>query len=721
MPKTAPKAPWVVPKPLYPSDLLRWLQEDNLIPGETAVDTETSGLFVDDGARCSTVSIAFVDIEGAWIERLGFEYGQLDWGGGIYARRLEVIDDELSLPVVSFAWPYDQGVAGTGKAEDNGYLTMWPDADNLSLDEWRDLLEWLYQVGALSGLVMHHAKFDLHILREGVRRWPGVGRDLQNEVIWDTQNGVAAVWPTMTLVFDQKTKSWKPTTSLKPNSEELWGKHESDEQQVIRDYLRRKKLPSGRWDLMPWDIIAKYAMHDAVLTIRMYWRQLRDIRAGKAPWLGTYDEALARIQRRLDTSKMLYRMEKRGLPFNIEKAEEYSALLKRRIHELEQKLPFSPPTLNRAKEYWHGPKDKGGLGIAPYETTGKGAPSITEAVIDKMVAINIPGAKEWRDLQKAKTADSRWYEGWASMCGSDGRLRCSIRQNGTVSSRFSVERIQLQAIPQDYRLSGFSALEGIPTPRALISAGVPKGWKLWELDLAQAELRVGALFAGCQSMLDAIMQGSDLHGLTATQLFEAHKGDDDWDFKRNIAKRGNFSLIFGVGWATFDNTLDKEVGIRLGEKEATRLVVGWNKIYPEFKRAIYRHQNKVEQRMAQNKGVGWIDLVNGERRWFTPGEETHKAFNQRVQPNLAQFGIDWWLWSEKYLMDIYGDEPVIDNGVYVGRVGMLLTIHDSQVLLLPDTDEAREQVATIQQYGRDLWAQRFPGVPGEIDAKEWGK
>lgn len=559
------------------------------------------------------------------------------------------------------------------------------------------------------------------MLRTGVRRWPGVGTDFQEWAIWDTQNVCSLIWPTHVLVWDPKTKSYKPTTSLKPVSSWLWGSQETDEQQVIKKYLQKNKLPSGRWDLMPWEIIRKYAEQDARLTIRMYLRQLREINAGIAgTWLGTPDRVLEFAERRLATSKMLYRMEKRGLPFNTQKALEYSNLLKQRIAELESELPFKTPTLNGAKQFWFGDRKEGGLGLTPLAETGTGAPSVTEDVVDKLVKMEVPGAEQWRNVQKASTADSRWYSGWAQMCGSDGRLRCSIRQNGTVSSRFSVERIQLQAIPQNYRLSGFSVLEGIPTPRSLIAAGVPDGWKLWELDLSQAELRVAASFAGCKLMLEAIDRGEDLHGNTAIALFEVTPEHPEWGFYRNIAKRGNFSLIFGVGWVKFQATLEKETGIRLSDEEAQRIVRDWNALYPEYKRTIYRHMNKVEDRMSKNQGVGWIDLRNGERRWFTPGEETHKAFNQRVQPNLAQFGIDWWLWSEQHLMEELGDEPVVTSD-FVGHVGMVMTIHDSQILLLPDTERGSALVAEIQDYGRALWAERFPGVPGDIDAKEFGK
>src|SRR5690625_7647365 len=98
------------------------------------------------------------------------------------------------------------------------------------------------------------------------------------------------------------------------------------------------------------------------------------------------------------------------------------------------------------------------------------------------------------------------------MVGDDGRLRGNVRQNVTVSGRFSISRVQLQAIPHDFRLDGFAVLEGIPTPRGMIGAGGQPGYKLWELELANAEVGEAALMAKWTRMIDLIHQGRDLHG-----------------------------------------------------------------------------------------------------------------------------------------------------------------------------------------------------------------
>lgn len=695
---------------IHPRHLIKLLKEGTTPQGPVAVDTETSGLHVDSGARVSTISISWVDYGNQWrdVLQLTDDHPYTEkWDTGIQTWAIEEIDKDEQLAVISFAWPFDQGL--TDKPENkNTTLDLWAD-HNLPESEWNDLIKWLAMVGATNGLVMHNSKFDLHMLRTGTRFWPGT--ELVDCVVWDTQNVADLLWG--------KTG----TTSLKPTSARLWGAQEADEQAIVKNYLANNKLPNGRWDLMLWDTVAAYADQDARLTIRLYERQLTEIADGT--WLDGVDGRMTTIEaidRRLATTKMLYRVEQRGLPYNRTESLKLAQQIEQRVAELEQQLPFKPATIPAAKHYWFGTGYKygvDGLEKPAIATTELGAPQLNKQVLGKMVDLHYPHAELWRDIDKLQQANIRWYSAWGERAGIDGRLRTSVRQNGTVSGRFSVENIQLQAIPHDYRLSGYEILNGIPTPRQLIASGVPTGWELWELDLAQAELRVAALYAGCKRMLQLINEGADLHGDAATQLFGVNPGDPTWGQMRNVAKRANFSLIFGVGWLKLQNDIDEQTGVRLSDHEAQTLVRDWNNLYPEYQQSIRHTMSRVEQRMYAkgNGGYGWVTLQNGERRWFKPGEDTHKAFNQRVQPNLAQFGIDWWLTVEQKLMEELGNDRIPG----VGRVGMVLMVHDSMVLLLPAGDEARRLVDMAVNTGVQLWDGYFPGVPGGVDAKPWAK
>lgn len=706
--------------PLKPSDLVTLCRAYpstlGAITGSVAADTETSGLYADDGARTSTVSVAWVDETGDWAE-----YGER---GVDYA--VEPIAPGYSAAVCSLAWPFDQGVEPetdeTPKAEWRGQptLDLFPAAHNLPSYEWRALLDWL---GSRNGLTMHPAIFDLEKLRVGVRRWPGIGAELVDKVVWDTQNGCDLLWPL-------------EPTALKKTADRLWPERGfKDEQDIVKAYLKKAKLPPGRWDLVPWDVIGRYAGLDARLTKMVELRQKWEIAQGVGgAWL--HDEGqfpgdkdprgavLAALDRRLATSKALYRMERAGLPYDElgsrDAAEKAGAV----ADGIALTLPFA---VNDAKQFFFDPgftgrDDEPGLGLAPYAMTEPsakhpgGQPSMTAEILGRMVEDGVAHAEKYANWAKIDTARSMWYEGYASKVGADGRLRMRFRQNGTRSTRFSASRVNLQAIPHDYRLSGYSEMEGIPSPRQLIAEGVRllcPGWRLHELDLQQAELRVAALYAKCHKMLDLMESGADLHGITTTELFKVEPGEPKWGMMRQIGKRGNFSLGFGAGGKTFRQMISKETGLRLGEDESNRIVRDWNRLYPEFRRNGLDHHERVVARRQRTHGHGWLTLKNGERRWFQPYEEARKAYNQRVQGDLAQFGIDWLLLAEEHLINSGLEETP------VGGAGLLLTIHDSLNVLVPDTEWGLNQVQRVADIGRDLWKRWWPGVSGGVDVKSW--
>lgn len=720
---------------VLPSDLLRMALAGEMPQGPVAVDTETSGLHVDAGARISTVSVAFLDDDlGTWFQdAFGQEHApdaegryQVATDSAIMTWAYERIDQWTEEPVLSFAWSFDQGVEGTGKPEDDGSHSLWSDTANLPDSEYEALLEWLQIVGKRTGLIMHHAKFDCHMFRAGVRRWPSLTVDLMPLVEWDTQN--VADLLTSRFVTVPGADGPRPSSSLKPTADFLWGADSSDEQRVIKSYLAARKLPTGRWDLMPWSVIAKYADQDPRLTIRLFeWQkyQIAELQSRSSKtlegWLDgesgrmTLEQAIAR---RLATSKMLFRTERRGLPFSVSAARAASAEITSRIEALERSLPFAPATLPNAKHFFFGTGVKRGVTgqeRRPYGTTPSGDPQMDVAIVQKMVKDGLPHAETWMNIQKLQTAQSKWYDGWADRAGDDDRLRTSVRQNGTVSGRFSVENIQLQAIPHDYKLQNFEILKGIPSPRTLIDLGVPEGFRLWELDLANAELRVAALFAGCSRMLELIETGADLHADAATELFHMEPSNPRFGEFRQVAKRFNFSAIFGVGPKKLVVDIEQQTGIRFSLGETTELLRSWNALYPEFKRAIYSTMEHIDRRARANKGIGWVTMANGERRWFLPGEDTHKGFNQRVQGSLAQFGLDWWLSVEDAAMLMFGDDPHPKHG----RPGVVLMVHDSTVLLVPDDSRGLTMVDRAVDLGLGLWRRRFPGVPGGVDASPW--
>lgn len=589
---------------------------DNVV----AIDTEGSGLHVDDGARVSLVSLA-------WLE-----------------------DDEVK----SLALPFGQGDVGTLF----GYADRGP-------WEWLELCEWLQQ----RQLVAHNAPHDILQLEAGtVTGYAGV--DLLEQLVGDTMLNAWVLEPQADIGLDKV-------------SERLFGvgKDQAINEWFKKSGKKRKPMARGgakRYDLVPIDVIGGYASTDAELALRVWLTQQQWMKEG-------FEWAEPIIAHEMDVMRVLIKMMRRGIEFDRSAADWASKLAAEIEKDLGEALPFLA-TEDGARRFFYEIK-----GALPHCVTPGGKKSVAECCVRQLIAENIEGADDWATFQKVKRARSMWYDGYGQRCGADGRLRTDFKQAGVVSYRFASQRVNLQALPHDYKLDRLSAL-GLPNPRTMFIAR--DGYDLYELDLAQAELRIGAKYARCESMLAILEEGGDLHGETANRLFHVQPGDGDWKMYRQVAKRANFSFIFEVGPKTFMHDLEKQTGIRITLEESAEIVQLWRDLYPEFGKA-----NRKATRMAESRG--YVKLPGGRMRWFKPYEDLHKAFNQAVQGSLAQMFKVWMVSVDRRIPGT-----------------LVLVVHDSQVLEVPQTQRGLKMVEWAAQEGGRIGTEMF-GTKMSVDVKKW--
>lgn len=622
------------------------------LPNDTglvvAVDTETSGLHVDDrlpeGGRCRVAAVSL-----AWLDN-----------NDIYQIR---------------AYPFDQGVRDKLPVSQGDLFTS---DSNLGESEWRALLGWLAQ----QKLVFHNAKFDLQMLTAGTRHWDGL--DLSDVFHWDTMVAQKVLDP-LELVGLKETA----TRLLDPNAKVLADQLDAAIKSLPRGTRRTKG--AGSYDLVAWEDMEAYAAYDAELTIRLYYLQKDRLDLGQAD--------PAQVAEEQELCRALYRIERRGLQYDTLQSLEVVAILRVRADKLKAQLPFTP-SLAGAKHYFFTE-----LGLAPYKTTDKTlAPKLDDQVQLQMIADKIPWAQQYADWTDLERAISMWYGGYVEKCGEDGRLRTNYRQTKVVSGRMSVERIQLQAIPKDDKV-----LAGVPTVRSLIAA--PTGWALWNLDLSQAELRVATKYSKCDLMAEMLAAGADLHGVTTTEIFGVAPPAEhnyktchcevceDFNVKRDIAKRLTFGGIFQIGWKTFQATLQRLAGIYLPDGECQRIIDRWRRMYPEFGYA-YRQA----ERAARDRG--YVKLCGGRyRSYFGPRDFPNTAWNRVVQGSLAQFNKLWVVETERRL------DPAD------GRI--VLNVHDSLVLEL--VQHKAQTVAEREGERAVRMATEMFGIEMPCDVKTWGK
>src|SRR6267378_2042228 len=142
---------------------------------------------------------------------------------------------------------------------------------------------------------------------------------------------------------------------------------------------------------------------------------------------------------------------------------------------------------------------------------------------------------DYRTVQKALTS---YGQNIIEMINPvTGRLHADFRQIGAPTGRFSCTNPNIQQVPHavEYRRC-FS--------------GHPEGRKLVIADYSQIELRILAEFSGDQGFIEAFNSGSDLHRVTAAQVFNVAL-DQVSKEQRDFAKRLNFGVVYGIGAQRF--------------------------------------------------------------------------------------------------------------------------------------------------------------------------
>ncbi len=142
---------------------------------------------------------------------------------------------------------------------------------------------------------------------------------------------------------------------------------------------------------------------------------------------------------------------------------------------------------------------------------------------------------EYRTVQKALTS---YGQNMIELINpATGRLHADFRQIGAPTGRFSCTNPNIQQVPHavEYR----RCFSGHPASRKLVIA-----------DYSQIELRILAEFSGDQGFTDAFNSGSDLHRVTAAQVFNATL-DQVTKEQRDFAKRLNFGVVYGIGAQRF--------------------------------------------------------------------------------------------------------------------------------------------------------------------------
>lgn len=327
------------------------------------------------------------------------------------------------------------------------------------------------------------------------------------------------------------------------------------------------------------------------------------------------------------------------------------------------------------------------LGLPVLARTKTGKISFAKEVMKKydeeyLQPMNSPVAKmirAYRGFMKTKATN---YEAYLRCLSPDGRLRPNYNFHRTKTSRLScgsdsdgkteVASPNLQNIPRKSENEWDGELK---------KAFVPKtGYKLWDLDYAQLELRIIAAYSKEPALIEAFAAGRD--------LFDEMSAELGWD--RQDLKTFVYAINYGAG----PNKIKNSLGISYDE--AVYRIEQFKSTYPQIHEFMQKVINTFERR-------GYIKLWTGRRCHYT-GSRKYAAFNYVIQGGGAEI--------VKRAMNR------IRRAIDWDECSMLLQVHDSVVLEIKEDTEDK-WLPVVKEIMEDV-PEVFKHVSFSVDAKIWG-
>lgn len=313
----------------------------------------------------------------------------------------------------------------------------------------------------------------------------------------------------------------------------------------------------------------------------------------------------------LPLARVLGEMELCGFSADVNGLKALSSELDTRIKALESEIY----SLVGYEFNLNSPKQ---LGVALFEKLGLPAKKKTKSGYSTGAEV-LEGLKNehpavslllnYRQLAKLK---STYADGLQECIAEDGRIHSTFNQTEARTGRISSLEPNLQNIP-------VRTAEG---RRLREYFNAPAGRVLCDADYSQIELRVLASMSGDANMINAFGSGTDIHTVTASQVFGLPQ-DMITPELRSRAKAVNFGIVYGIGAFS----LSKDIGVT--RAEADRYIKSYLAAYPGV--AAY-----MEKAIEDAKKNGFVTTLYGRRRYIPELSNSNgnmRAFGERVARN----------------------------------------------------------------------------------------
>lgn len=409
---------------------------------------------------------------------------------------------------------------------------------------------------------------------------------------------------------------------------------------------KKGKNQKSMRDIAPEEV-TDYACEDADVSLRLQKKFSPDLKERGVEKLYADVEA--------PLVKVLAEMEFQGVGLDVPFLNEYSGQLEaeaiaRRDAIFEK--AGAEFNLNSPKQLGEILFDKMGIEYKGAKTK-TGQYSTSEDVLTKLGGDNpiVEDILDYRELTKLR---STYVEALPKLINPrSGRIHTSLRQAIVPTGRLSSDHPNLQNIP-------IRTERGRKIRKAFIPA--EGDFVLMAADYSQVELRIIAALSKDENMIQAFLDGEDIHSATASKVFGVPLAEVSSDLRRK-AKAVNFGLAYGQG--AFG--LAQNLGIKRGE--AKEIIDNYFEKYPGIKSYMdtavesAREKGYSETIMGRKRN---LPDINGRNAVVRSGAERN-AVNTPIQGSAADI-------IKVAMIDIQSEMNAKKT-----RSKMILQVHDELV------------------------------------------
>lgn len=273
--------------------------------------------------------------------------------------------------------------------------------------------------------------------------------------------------------------------------------------------------------------------------------------------------------------------------------------------------------------------------------------------------------------------NSTYAEGLLNFIQADGRIHGEFNQMVTATGRISSTNPNLQNIPVRTELG-----------RRFRTVFVPKqGCVFIDADYSQVELRILASLSGDAKLIAAYKDASDIHAVTASQVFHVPLEEVTPELRRN-AKAVNFGIVYGI------SAFGLSEGLSISRSEAKEYIERYFAAYPDVKKYLdgevaFAHEHGyVKTIFGRRRPVPDINASNFMRRSFSE----RVAMNSPIQGSAADI-------MKKAMNEV---NRALRAGGYASRI--VLQVHDELLIEAPvaEQDAVKSLLIDKMQHAVDL-------------------